>query len=177
MRQENESQIELPGLPAGGPVEQVREMSEVAALQSQVLDLGLVRESRPVFVYDAKLAKAKSGNAERQARFREKLAEKGLVKSDVPAEILASVKEKGGWEAWISEQKAVKIQEKIVEIKVEVVKEVPGPTVFVEKIVEKIVEKQNLKLNSEQKKSLLLGQKVASLTGLRAKFVRFLLEI
>ena len=177
MRQENESQIELPGLPAGGPVEQVREMSEVAALQSQVLDLGLVRESRPVFVYDAKLAKAKSGNAERQARFREKLAEKGLVKSDVPAEILASVKEKGGWEAWISEQKAVKIQEKIVEIKVEVVKEVPGPTVFVEKIVEKIIEKQNLKLTSEEKRALKIGQKVVSLTGWRAKFVRLLLDV
>ena len=168
MRQEHQDQTELPGLPEGGPVEQVREMSEVAALQSQVLDLGLVRESRPVFIYDAKLAKAKSGNAERQARFREKLAEKGLVKSDVPAEILASVKAKGSWEAWISEQKPV---EKLVEV--EVIKEVPGPTVFVEKIVEKPV----MKLTAEQKKVLKIGQKVVFLTGWRGNLVRYLLGI
>ena len=97
MREEHPLQQELPDLPPGGPASaQVVEMSEVAALQAQVLDLGLVRESRPVFVYDSKLAKDKKGNAERQARHRERLEQKGLTMAQVPREVLELVKNTHG---------------------------------------------------------------------------------
>ena len=103
MREEHPNQQELPDLPPGGPVQtpasgsdQVREMSEVAVLQGQVLDLGLVREARPVFVYDAKLAKQKSGNAARQERHRKKIAASGLVVMPIPSAIASAVKEAGG---------------------------------------------------------------------------------
>jgi hypothetical protein len=103
MREEHPNQQELPDLPPGGPApapapgsDQVREMSEVAALQAQVLDLGLVREGRPVFVYDAKLAKQKSANAARQERHRKKIADSGLVVMPIPNAIASAVKEAGG---------------------------------------------------------------------------------
>lgn len=101
MREEHPNQPELPTFAPGGPVPpqasaQVVEMSEVAALQVKVMELGLVREGRPVFVYDAKLAKQKSGNAERQERHRQKLKESGLVVMPVPAAIASAVKDAGG---------------------------------------------------------------------------------
>lgn len=108
MREEHPHQPELPTLAPGGPMApqasaQMAEMSEVAALQSQVLDLGLVRESRPVFVYDTKLAKQKSTNAARQERHRQKLKQSGQVVMPVPAAIASAVKDAGGdWAALVA---------------------------------------------------------------------------
>ena len=175
MREEHPLQTELDGLPPGGPVPgpsaQVVEMSEVAAVQVKALELGLVREARPVFVYDQKLAKAKSGNAERQARHREKQASMGLVPVRVPQAIADQVKELGGDWSKLTQKAAT------IEVIKEVIKEVTGPTVFVEKIVEKIVEKPVVRLTAEQKKALKIGQKVVVLTGWRGNLVRYLLGI
>ena len=156
-------------MPAAGSAD-LAEMSEVARLQADVLPMGLVREARPVFVYDAALAKAKSSNAARQARHREKLAQKGIVKSDVPTEIAESVKKAGSWDAWISEQKTIKIQEKIVEVPIEVIKELR-----VEVPVEVIKEVPS-KLNSEQKSAYELGKKAAKLTGWRRSLLLMILR-
>lgn len=100
MRQEHPLQQELPNLPEGGPVPQqssdLVEMSELAKLQADALPLGLVRELRPVFVHDPVQAKAKTGNAARQARLREKRAAQGLVMAQIPREIADAVKAAGG---------------------------------------------------------------------------------
>jgi hypothetical protein len=220
MREEHPNQSELPGLPAGGPAStpgqsaQVVEMSEVAALQAQVLDLGLVRESRPVFVYDAKLAKEKSKNAERQDRHRKKLADSGLIFAAVPAEIAQAVKESGGdWSkvkaalgsgaaaptsgigggVEIAEAARVEILaaggvDEWVKTKINAAISAlptvplapPAPLVspqIIEKIVEKIIEKPVIKLTSEQKKSLAVGEKVQKMTGWRAVIARKLMGI
>jgi hypothetical protein len=229
MREEHPNQGELPGLPAGGPVsvsapepgsDQVREMSEVAVLQAKVLDLGLVREPRPVFVYDVKLAKEKSKNAERQDRHRKKLADSGLIFAAVPADVASAVKAAGGdWSAVLA---AISAKPKIdegaaaptssigegVEIaeaaRVEILAAggvdewvktkinaaisalppvplaPPAPLVspqIIEKIVEKIIEKPVIKLTSEQKKSLAVGEKVQKMTGWRAALARKLMGI
>ena len=175
MREEHPMQQELTGLPpvgpAPGPSAQVAEMSEVAAVQAQALELGLVREARPVFVYDSKLAKAKTANAERQARHREKLQSEGLSMAKVPSAVLDQVKALGGDWSKLTQQAAT------IEVIKEVIKEITGPTVFVEKIVEKIVEKPVVRLTAEQKKALKIGQKVVVLTGWRGNLVRYLLGI
>jgi hypothetical protein len=198
MREEHPNQTELPGLPVGGPApapgsDQVREMSEVAQVQAKVIDMGLVRESRPVFVYDAKLAKQKSGNAARQAKHREGLEKKGLAMAQVPRDLVELVKTThgGDWTKLTSlaplgdtpkpQTSGIEVREVIkevrVEVPVEVIKEVrievPGPTIYKEKIVEKPV----VRLTSEQKKSLLLGEKVQKMTGWRAAIARKLLGI
>lgn len=199
MREEHPNQTELPGLPSGGPApapgsDQVREMSEVAKLQSEVLPLGLVREARPVFVYDEKLAKEKTGNAARQARFREKRAAQGLVMAQIPAEIVDRLKAvEGDWSrllgamgappnpapvsppagdlTYVRPAPGQQVREVIVEVIKEVRVEVPGPV----RIVEKIVEKPVQKLTSEQKKIYELGVKVRNLQGWRARFLRWIL--
>ena len=180
MREEHPLQQQLPDLPTPGS-DQVREMSEVAKVQAEVLPFGLVRVDKPVFVYDAKLAKQKSANAERQARFREKSAAKGLVTAQIPAEIVEKLKAVGG--DWLKLTHEV-VKNVEVPGPVEYVeKPMPGPVVYIDKViekfvpgpvqyVEKIVEKQTLKLTSEQKNCLLLGQKMQALTG----FKRFLVK-
>ena len=93
MREEHPLQRELPELPLPGTASaQVTEMSEVAVLQNKALELSLVREVRPVFVYDAKLAKEKNGNAQRQAKHRKLREARGLVMTEVPREIVELVK-------------------------------------------------------------------------------------
>jgi hypothetical protein len=219
MREDHPLQPELTGLPPGGPTPgqsaQVVEMSEVAALQAQVLDLGLVREGRPVFVYDAKLAKQKSGNAERQERHRKKIAASGLVVMPVPSAIASAVKDAGGdWSALVAKlgvatpsppaplgvapqtpttgiggdeviPKAVRAEiieagglDQWVQKRVDsAIAALPPVSPVAPKIVEKIVEKQVIKLTSEQKKSLVLGEKVQKMTGWRAAIARKLLGI
>lgn len=83
--------------------EQVTEMSEVASLQAEVLDLGLVRESRPVFIYDRAQAKKKNGDAVRQERRREKLAGQGIALRPVPVEIYEKVRDEfgGNWALFV----------------------------------------------------------------------------
>lgn len=202
MREEHPNQQELPDLPAGGPiVDQAAALSEIAALSAKVIDHGLVREHRPVFVYDEKLAKEKTGNAARQARFREKRTAQGLVMAQIPAEIAAQLKAAGGdWSLLLGASSpppnpglvsppmgdltcvkpapgpaVVEVKEVIKEVIVEVIKEVrvevPGPV----RIVEKIVEKPVQKLTADQKKSFDLGVKVRNLQGWRARFLRWIL--
>lgn len=103
MREEHPNQQDLPNLSPGAGSAQVREMSDVAQVQSKVLEMGLVRENRPVFVYDAKIAKEKSSNAERQERHRKKIADAGLVVMHVPAAIASAVKTASGdWSIFTS---------------------------------------------------------------------------
>lgn len=176
MKQEHQNQLEIE------IEQQAADLSDLAKLSAEVQDKGLVREHRPVFIFDKKLAQEKSGNAARQAKFREKQAEKGLVKIDVPAAVFAEVKEKGGWNEWISAQKVIETKEKIIEISV------PGPTVIQEKIVEvavqgptiiqeKIVIQHDLRLTAEQKKSLQVGEEVRNGKGFRALLARKLMRI
>lgn len=195
MRQEHEKQYEFPDLPPGSQVvEQAAELSEIAALSAKVIEHGLVREHRPVFVYDAKQAKEKTGNAARQARLREKRAAQGLVTAQIPAEIVDRLKAVGGdWSRLLGAmgappnpapvsppggdltcvEKAAnqEVREVIKEVIKEVRVEVPGP----ERIIEKIIEKPVQKLTADQRKSFDLGVKVRSLKGWRARLVRWIL--
>nr|WP_304608930.1 hypothetical protein [Polaromonas sp. W11N] len=203
MRQENENQHEFQDSPPSVPVvEQAAAMSELAALSAKVIEHGLVREHRPVFVYDAKQAKEKTGNAARQARLREKRAAQGLVMAQIPAEIAAQLKAVGGdWSLLLGASSpppnpglvspptgdltcvkpapSVEVREITkevrVEVPVEVIKEVRVEVPGPVRIVEKIIEKPVQKLTADQKKSLDLGVKVRSLKGWRARFVSWIL--
>lgn len=194
MRENHEKQPELTGIHPAAPTEsaQVVEMSEVAALQAKVIELGLVRESRPVFVYDDKLAKEKSATTTRQAKYREKMNALGFAKVDVPRELVEKVRTAhgGDWSAFIksteTKQPDIASPEVVKEIseagnietwlkkKVDsAISELPKPSIPQPKVMENPV----LKLTAEEKKTLKIGQKVVSLTGWRAKFVRFLLDM
>ncbi len=110
-RQEHPEQSELPDLPPGGPEapppgsDQVKEMGEVARLQAEVLEKGLVRESRPVFVFDRKLALEKGGAAKRMARMRERQKADGLETRTVPTALTALLNGKfgGDWDNLLKE--------------------------------------------------------------------------
>lgn len=78
-----------------------RDTSDLAKLSSEVIEKGLVRELRPVFVYDKTLSKAKQGNALRQEKFRVEREKQGLKTGLVPVEVLEKVKAFGGGaEGW-----------------------------------------------------------------------------
>lgn len=210
----NQLDLELPGAEFAEKL--AVETSDVARLSAEVVEKGLVRELRPVFIYDKKLAKEKQGNAARQDKFRAEREKQGLKTGLAPIEVLEKVKALGGgadgWIKFLAQAGNVKedssvtgngvsaviqrievpvevIKEVIIEkiVEKEVVKEVPVE-VFIEKIVvkevpgetvykEKIVEKQVLRLNSEGRKMLKIGEKVAALTGWRLKIVQFLAGI
>lgn len=192
MREEHPNQQELPDLPPGGPApapapgsEQVREMSEVAALQAQVLDLGLVKESRPVFVFDAKLAKSKKAGAERQAKYMEKQAAKGLIPAQVPRDLVELVKTThGGDWSKLTQAPGIEVREVIkqvrVEVPVEVVKEVRVEVPVIKEVIKEVrVEvpgKPVLRLTAQQNKVFELGQRVSKLTGWRASMLRWLVS-
>lgn len=180
MREEHPNQMELPQIPVPGPGQsgsaQIAEMSEVAAIQVQALELGLVREARPVFVYDSKLAQEKKAGAQRQAKYMQRLAAEGIAMAKVPVAVLDQVKANGGdWSKLSAPKEVIKeVQVPGPVVTKEVIKEVqvPGPTVYKEKIVEKPV----LKLTAEQKKALKIGEKALSLTGWKLKIARFVLS-
>lgn len=160
----------------------IQEMSDLAQLQAEVIDKGLVRESRPVFVYDKALASEKRGNAARQEKHRQKLAESGLKSAPVPIELIEKVKAFGGgkdaWEKVLSENtktiEVIKEVEKPIEIikEVEVIREVEVIKT-VEKQVE-IIKEVPAKINGE---ALTLGEKVLSMRGIKAYLVRKLLGV
>lgn len=190
MREEHPNQQELPDLPPGGPApapapgsDQVREMSEVAALQAQVLDLGLVKESRPVFVFDAKLAKTKKAGAERQAKYMEKQAAKGLIPAQVPRDLVELVKTThGGDWSKLTQAPGIEVREVIkevrVEVPVEVVKEVRVEVPVVKEVIKEVIKEGRpvVKLTAEQRKVFELGQRVSKLTGWRASMLRWLVS-
>jgi len=188
MREENLGQGDLPGLSTDElSAEKAAELSKVAALSAKVIGDGLVREHRPIFVYDSKLANKKSANAARQEKFREALAEKGLVTAQIPKELADLVKaENGDWKYILNRVNPAPaaVGDKLCEIKPtkpaagrmkilikevveELIKEIPSKTITVEKPV--------FKLTSEQKNVYEIGLKVQKLKGWRALFLRFIL--
>lgn len=160
----------------------IQEMSDLAKLQAEVIDKGLVRESRPVFIYDKNLAKEKKGNAARQEKHREKLAASGLKSAPVPVELIEKVKQFGGgkeaWDKVLSENtktvEIIKEVEKPIEIikEVEVIKEIEVIQT-VEKTVE-VIKEVPAQVNMH---ALELGEKVLSQTGIKSYLVRKLLGI
>lgn len=193
MRQEHPNQLDLTGLPPGGPAPEVAESAaseviDLARLSAEVLEKGLVRESRPVFVFDKNEAKKRSGNAERQARFREKLEQKGLKNAAVPVAVLAQVEAAGGWEKFtVPEPQIVeKIVEKVVDRPVEKLVEVPR-VVEVPKIVEveRVLEVPKIvhvevprpaEFTEAQMVQMRIGRRVQALTGWRRRLASFLLN-
>lgn len=197
MRENHEKQPELTGIPPAAPAEsaQVVEMSEVAVLQAKVVELGLVRETRPVFVYDDKLAKEKSATTTRQAKYREKMNALGFAKVDVPRDLVEKVKTAhgGDWSVFM-ESMSKKPDIPAIVASPDVIKEVseagnieswaqkriekaiaalPKPAPVIQKVPEKVP----FQPSDEQKKLMKIGKSVENLTGLRAKFVRFLLDV
>jgi hypothetical protein len=83
----------------------VEELVSQAVLDAEIASsYGLVAVR--AYVKDAEHAKAKTKNAQRQAKFVAQKTEQGFVKEYVPASILTAVKEAGGWETWILSLKA-----------------------------------------------------------------------
>lgn len=150
-----------------GAVTGAKEASDLAKLSAEVLDLGLVRESRPVFVFDKTLAKEKKGNAERQEKHRKEKEKQGLKLGFAPVDALEKVKALGGgpdgWAKYLASIKEASlsggvgpvvepvvqrievpvIKEVFVEKEIikEVIKEIPIE-VFIEKIIEKEILKE-----------------------------------
>lgn len=103
---------------------QAREEKETALRDNY----DLVRTKVPVYLEDQELAKerrAKALAAARSADYREKKkAESGLTLAMTPVDVVAKVKELGGWPQWLEAQKTIVVQEKQVEVIKEVIKEV-----------------------------------------------------
>lgn len=134
---------------------EAEKITEIARLSAEVLEKGLVREARPVFVYDKALAATRSGTAARQAKHREKLKAQGLVNLTVPAEVADRVKAAGGdWSALTLP---------------------PAPVLAPRPAAAPVpVPAQNGQ--EEEAQLIALGRRVAALTGLRARLVAWLLR-
>lgn len=171
------------------PAERVTNNNNVTSiveprLEERAIEIGLVRERRPVFVFDASEAKKRGGSAERMAKLRIKQSEAGLRPAAVPAALLEQVKEAGGWEAWEAKKKTLAplIVEKIIEVPgperiVHV--EVPGPERVVNVEVERRVEVQvpvPIKMDVRDTESLNLGRSMQKLTGWKATLMKWLLK-
>lgn len=129
---------------------EAEKITEIARLSAEVLEKGLVREARPVFVYDKALAATRSGTAARQAKHREKLKAQGLVNLQVPAEVADRVKAGGGdWSALTSLPPA------------------PAPAAAPVPVPAQ---------DGQEAQLIALGRRVAALTGLRARLVAWLLR-
>lgn len=196
---DEKDQIPL-GLPSDEPamsdqaVKAAKEVSEVAKLSAEVIELGLVREGRPVFVYDKKLALEKKGNAGRQEKHREAKAKEGLKMGFAPVDALEKVKQFGGgsdgWKKYLASIKEVSFSSGVAPVVEPVVQRIEVPVikeVFVEKEIIKEVLKEvpgpiqkieiEKPLTAEQKKTIYIGEKVRALTGFRRKLVKFLIGI
>lgn len=135
---------------------EAEKITDVARLSAEVLEKGLVREARPVFVYDKALAATRSGTAARQARHREKLKAQGLVNLTVPAEVADRVKAAGGdWSALTSLPPAAPV---------------PAPTPAAAAPMPAPAQ------DGKEAHLIALGRRVAALTGLRARLVAWLLR-
>ena len=160
-------------------------------LEERALELGLVRERRPVFVLDPKEAEERGGSADRMAKLRNKQAAAGLRPAAVPVALLAEVKEAGGWEAWEAKKTAAPAPEPVIvqvpgpeRVVIEKV-EVPGPErVVVEKMEvpgpERVVVQKvevPVQLGNRDMYSLMLGRQVEKLTGWRRSMARFVLKL
>jgi hypothetical protein len=150
---------------------------EAAAIEKEDAELAehynLVKVQ--AYVRDKKAAKRKTANAERQAKFAEKLKSEGLVKAHIPAPAAAAIREAGGFAAWFDAQKATSVAPVVERIEVPVpgpvtieYRDVPGPERIVERLVEieKVVSvpasptEKDIRLRS-------LGKRCAMLSGWR----------
>jgi hypothetical protein len=162
-------QLELREAPENAQKNNVVSIAE-PRLEERAIELGLVRERRPVFVFDAGEAKKRGGSAERMAKMRAKQSEAGLRPAPVPAAILDAVKAVGGWEKWQAQianaaiPPAPKPIEKIVEVPGPPGPPVPGP--------ERLVQ---AKISGRDLEFLSLGKAVQQLTGWRRTLANFAL--
>jgi hypothetical protein len=137
---------------------EAEKITDIARLSAEVLEKGLVREARPVFVYDKALAATRSGTAARQAKHREKLKAQGLVNLQVPAEVADRLKAAGGdWSALTSLPPAAPV---------------PAPTPAAAAPMPVPAPAQD----GQEAHLIALGRKVAALTGWRARLVGLLLR-
>jgi hypothetical protein len=171
MREEHPNQMELSGLD-----NDVKEMSELAILQAEVLEKGLVKETRPVFVFDKTLAVEKKGNALRQEKHRQSKQAQGLKTGFAPAEVLEKVKELGGgaegWSQYLNQLRSVQIETREVPKEIIVTREVP---VEVIKTVEIEVVKE-ASLSNEDNQALAVGRRIQMLKGFKAMIARLIIE-
>lgn len=176
--------LDLPEQHGTAPKSNVVSISE-PRLEDRAMEIGLVRERRPVFVYDESEAKKRGGSAERMAKMRVKQNEAGLRPAAVPIQLLDQVKAAGGWSEWqaqkLAEATAAVVPPAPVEIekRVEVpgperIVEVPGPERVVEKKVEVLVP---AKLGKRDMASLSLGRALQELKGWKKRLAQFLLGI
>lgn len=143
-------------------MEQKIEASKIAVFSEptseQLIQMGLRKQV--AYVPADPKALARSKNAERQARSRERkeaeLKEANAVVEKVPAAIAAAAKEAGGYEALIKSKIIEKTIEKIVEVKVEV--EVPA------------------RLSNEQIRLIELGRSIDKVSGIKRLMLNMFLS-
>lgn len=157
-----------PSAESGSVVHDITDARREARLSAE---FSLVRVHAPVYVQDQKAAKLRTANAARVALHRERQAEKGLIPTTAPAEVVASVKAAGGWEPWAAaQQKTVEVpvdREVIKEVRVEVPIEVVKTVV--ETVVKEVVKEVRTpaQLSPVQQRALLLGTRLEALKGWR----------
>lgn len=142
-------------------------------------EFDLVRVTAPVYIQDKKAAAARTAGAERVARHRQKLADEGRRSAAVPVAVLDQVKAAGGWDQWQAQKAASAIppepQVIVVEKKVEVRVEVPGPERQVRVEVPGPERQVPAPIGKRDSASISLGRAVQRLTGWRRALVRFAL--
>lgn len=188
-RQENPQQPD----PTATAVKAAEQLSDVAKLSAEVLDKGLVREHRPVFVYDSKLAKEKKGNAARQEKHREKLAGQGLTLSPVPVAIKDEVKAAGGWDAWLAARQASAVAPAPLPAVAPAppdLSEIQRLAAEVDRLTRELAQQASERLpkqvevikevpraeTSLEREARELGQRVMALAGIKARLARWLLS-
>lgn len=145
----------------GNPV--VHDITDARREARLSAEFSLVRVHAPVYIQDQKAAKLRTANASRVALHRERQAEKGLIPTTAPAEVVAAVKAAGGWEPWAAaQQKTVGVpvdREVIKEVRVEV------PIEVVKTVVKEV--RTPAQLSPVQQRALLLGTRLEALKGWR----------
>ena len=197
MREEHPNQSELPNIPAAfaaGIQAAAAEVSDVAKLSADVVEKGLVREHRPVFIYDKKLAKAKNLNAQRQEKHREKMTEKGLTLAQIPVKIKEEVAAAGGWDLW---QTAKNLPQKEVfldtgkpeneanleliqlrkecDLKQQTVDDLTAKNANLNEKMAILLKKNSVFPTNKERNFTVLGQKIYEKKGLSGWFIRWIL--
>ena len=149
-----------PSAESGPVVHDITDARREARLSAE---FSLVRVHAPVYIQDQKAARLRTANAARVALHRERQAEKGLIPTTAPAEVVAAVKAAGGWEPWAATQhKTVEVpidREVIKEVRVEV------PIEVVKMVVKEV--RTPAQLSPVQQRALLLGTRLEALKGWR----------
>lgn len=156
-----DTQTTLPGVevppPESAAIEEVPPLTATQAYE----DLHLAAEHALVkvtaYIKDETKAKAKTQNAQRVAKHRQKVRDAGFIAVPVPVEIADAVKQtEGGFPAWLDRMKA---------------------TAAAPQSIEKIVEvRVPAELNTDQVRQIELGQRVENLIGWRRGVANWLLK-